>query len=432
MDSITFYGAASEVGRSCFVIESNETTMLDCGIKLEGRTPVPPLFDVKHQSNSIDQVVISHAHLDHVGYLPALYQNGFSGKTLLTKPSRDIAEVLFADALKIQGDRFFNKHSIEKTLGHMKFLDYRKPSGGIELRDAGHILGSAMPILDTNDHRVLYTGDVNLRPTRLLDGADTTDLEADTLIIEGTYGGEVRQATKKTINTFINHVSQTLKKNGKVLVPTFAIGRGQEVLLTLESYMKSKALPVCPIFLDGMVKKITKIHRHNANFLKRELQLQILTSDSDPFKSEFYREPTTRSKKEVYETSKSIIVAPSGMLIGGASVGYFQKLAPVEKNTVILVGYQANDTPGRLLKEGVRMLEVGGKMADVCCRVEVAPFSGHSDSPELVRLAKSVKGLKQVFVVHCEREKGIRLAKQIHRATGVKTIVPHLSEKVQL
>ncbi len=432
MDSITFYGAASEVGRSCFLVESHENTLLDCGIKLEGRTPVPPELPL-NKCGEIDQVIISHAHLDHCGYTPALYQHGFSGKTILTKPSRDIAQVLIADALKIQGEKFFTKHSADKWFKHMKMLDYKQQSGGVELRDAGHILGSAMTLLDTADHRILYTGDVNLRPTRLLDGADVENLEADTLIIEGTYGGETHQASKKTVNTFINHIGTTLKRGGKVLVPTFAIGRGQEVLLTLESHMRSKILPNCPIFLDGMVRKITRIHRHNATHLKREIQLRLLTSDDDPFKSEFYQEPKTRSKREVFESGRSIIVAPSGMLVGGPSVRYFKHLAPEQKNTVILCGYQANETPGRLLKEGVRDLEVGGDAVEVKCKVEVAPFSGHSDSQELVQICRKVKGLKQVFIVHSERERGLILAKQIHKAlNGVKTHVPHVEEKVHL
>ncbi len=431
MDNITFYGAASEVGRSSFLVQSHENTLLDCGIKLEGRTPVPPIMDMK-KSNEIDQVIISHGHLDHVGYAPALYQNGFAGKTIMTKPTRDISEVLLADALKIQGEKFFTKQSVDKLFKHVSLMEYRKPKAGVEFRDAGHILGSAMTLLDTADHRILYTGDVNTRVTRLFNGADLENLEADTLLIEGTYGGEARKASKRIVSTFIHHVSQTLKRGGKVLVPTFAIGRGQEVLLTLEDHIKSKALPLCPIFLDGMVIKILRIHRQNANYMKREIQLRILTSDDDPFKSEFYQEARSKNKHEVFEAGRAIIVAPSGMLVGGPSIRYFAKLAPVKKNAVIIVGYQANDTPGRKLKEGAKELEVGGHNVEVNCQVEVAPFSGHSDSQELVNLARHVKGLKRIFIVHGEREKSIILAKQMRRQLGIKAYVPHLGEKVDL
>ncbi len=285
MESITFYGAAGEVGRSCFLVKSHENTMLDCGIKIERPTPLPPIFDLE-KSQEIDQLVISHAHIDHSGYTPALYQNGFSGKTLLTKPTRDIMQVLLADALKIQGEKFYTQRSIDKTFKNMKFIEYKKPSQGVEIRNAGHILGSAMTLLDTSEHRLLYTGDVNLRASRLLEGADIENLEADVLIIEGTYGGQhTHQASKKTINLFINHIATALKRGGKVLVPTFATGRGQEVLLTLESHMRSKILPCTPIFMDGMVVKMLRIHRHNAIDLKREIQLRLLTSDDDPFKS---------------------------------------------------------------------------------------------------------------------------------------------------
>ncbi|MFH0713464.1 MAG: MBL fold metallo-hydrolase RNA specificity domain-containing protein [Candidatus Micrarchaeota archaeon] len=431
MDRVTFYGAASEVGRSCIFIESHENTMLDCGIKLEGRKPVPPEFDLK-QSSSVDQLIISHSHLDHVGYAPALYQHGFSGKTLLTKPTRDIAQVLLADALKIQGDKFFNAHSVDKLMKHTKLLDYKQRSGGVEMRDAGHILGSAMTFLDTSEHRILYTGDVNLRQSKLLEGADIHGLEADTLIIEGTYGNTTRQSTKKTVNTFINHIGTTLKRGGKVLVPTFAIGRGQEVLLTLEAHMLSKVIPHCPIFLDGMVKKVMKIHRHNATHLKREIQMRILTSDDDPFKSEFYREPQMRNKQDVFDAGRAIIVASSGMLVGGPAVRYFKKLAPEPKNAVIIVGYQANDTPGRELIDGKRDINLGGTPVQVNCQVETAPFSGHSDAPELLNLTKHVKGLKQIFVVHCEPTAGAALAKSLHKHTGVKTHLPTIGQTFEL
>ncbi|MBI4406429.1 MBL fold metallo-hydrolase [Candidatus Micrarchaeota archaeon] len=432
MDSVVFYGAAGEVGRSCFVVESHENTMLDCGLKLEGRTPVPPIFPLE-RATQLDQLVISHAHLDHCGYSPALYQAGFSGKTVITKPSRDLAQILLADALKLQGESLFSHKSVDKLFKHMKLFDFNKPSGGTEFRNAGHIIGSAMTLLDTQEHRILYTGDINLRSTRLLEGADTENLEADVLITEGTYGGQhIHPASKKTVSAFIGHIGETLKKGGKVLVPTFAVGRGQEVLLTLESHMRSGLLPRCPIFLDGMVTKALRIHRHNAVDLKREIQLRLLTSEDDPFKSEFYQEVKTRSKKEVFESEAAIIVATSGMLVGGPSVRYFQKLAEDEKNTVILVGYQANETPGRLLKEGAKKIIIGNKHVDVRCRVEVSPFTGHSDSRELVQLARSVKGLKQVFVVHSEAQKASEFARELSKKLGVKARVPQLGEKVNL
>ncbi len=433
MDSITFYGAASEVGRSCFLVESNENTMLDCGIKLEERKAIPPAFDVK-RSPEVDQLLISHAHIDHCGYAPALYQHGFTGKTLLTKATRDMAQVLLADALRLQGESLFSKKSVDKFFAHTKLVEYRKPGQGVEFRDAGHVLGSAMILLDTGEHRILYTGDVCTRATRLLDGADLEELEADILITEGTYGGhqQVHPATKTTVNNFIRHVKTTLDHNGKVLVPTFATGRGQEVLLTLESFMRSGALPKCPIFLDGMVRKMMRIHRHNSHLLRREIQLRILTSNDDPFKSKFFREPKKKDKSDVLLEDQAIIVAPSGMLVGGPSVRYFQALAPYRRNKVILSGYQAEDTPGRKLQEGVRKLEVGKEMVDVKCDIEKAPFSGHADSQELLHLARRVKGLKQVFVVHGERQKSLELAKNMQRHLRVKAHVPELGEKVQL
>ena len=437
---ITFLGASREVGRSAFLLEGRENLLLDCGVK-PAKEPEYPLIEPR-TAKSLDRVVLSHAHLDHSGYLPALYSMGYKGKVLLTKPTRDLIQLLLADFLRLNGGQSapYSQEDVDKLLKSTELMDFgepaKKPIKGYPLRflPAGHILGAAMTEISA-EKKILYTGDIDTRESRLLDGAQTTGLSAQVLIIESTYGSKTdkHQAQKQTGKEFIDSINRTLSKGGKVIVPTFAIGRGQEILFILESYMRSGALPQVPIYLDGMVTRALRIYRHNAIYLKKEIQRRILTSEDDPFKSEFYQIPQRKDRSDVLEQDRAIILATSGMLNGGPVMTYLKKLGNDPKNKIILVGYQAEGTRGRDLIEGKPIVDNDGVAIEITCQVEQAPFSGHADHDGLLTLAKSVKGLKTVFVVHGENEKSYEFAADLEKqCKGVTAIVPELGETVTI
>jgi len=430
---ISFLGAAREVGRSCILVKGRESVLLDCGVKL-GQEEEYPLLDYE-AIKALDKVVLSHAHLDHSGYLPALYASGYKGKVFLTKPTRDLIQLLLADYLRIKESTSpYKQEHVAKLLTHTEMLEYHEEKQGIQFYDAGHILGSAITKINTGDSTVLYTGDMNLRASRLLEGAEK-GMEADTLIIESTYGAKAdcHPSSKEAGRILVEEINDTVKQGGKVLIPTFAIGRGQEILFTLESYLRSGALEKTPIYLDGMVNKVLRIYRHNAIYLKKEVQRRILTSDDDPFKSEHYLVPQKRNRSDVFEQPNAVILATSGMLNGGPSVGYLEKLAPEEKNKIIMVGFQAQGTRGRMLLEGVKQIQLADKLIDVNFKVRQAPFSGHSDHKELVEFAKSIKGLKNVFIVHGEEAKSLELQTALKKhLKHAKVEVPKLGEKFEV
>lgn len=423
MTSISFLGACREVGRSCFLVEGKQKTLLDCGLKFSEGEEYPLLQ--KKQMKQLDRVVLSHAHLDHSGYLPALYEHGFAGKTFCTKPTRDLVQVLLADYLRLakeKGKAAYSQKSVTKLLANTEILDYSDEKNfektGIRFEEAGHILGSAMTLLRHEGGVLCYTGDVNFRETRLLEPA-REGVSANSLIIESTYGAKTDKhvSSKAAANEFVSLVKKTLENGGKAIVPTFAIGRGQEVLFTLESFMRSGALPEVPIYLEGMVKKALRIYRHNAVFLKREVQLRILTSDDDPFKSSHYRFSEKRDRSDVLEGGPCIVLSTSGMLNGGPVLHYLEKLGDDKNNALIMVGYQAEGTRGRQLLEGAKELVLdGGKTIPISLQVLQAPFSAHADHDELVKFAKSVQGLEKVFCVHGEASKAGELAADIEAA----------------
>ncbi|MFQ5406165.1 MAG: MBL fold metallo-hydrolase RNA specificity domain-containing protein [Candidatus Micrarchaeia archaeon] len=436
--NISFLGSAKEVGRSCILVEGkHENVLLDCGIKMVKNEEFP-LLDNK-TVKTIDKVVLSHAHLDHSGYLPALYAAGYKKKVLLTKPTRDLIHLLLADYLKLNKAACpFNRKDVETLLKNTRLLEYNSPSKEkkgypITFREAGHILGSAITEVNA-EKKIIYSGDFNLRSSRLLEGS-ASGLEGEILILESTYGGRKDEhlSNKDVGKMLVDSVNATLEKDGKVIIPTFAIGRGQEILFALENYLRSGGMKKCPVFLDGMITKALKIYRHNAIYLKREIQKRILTSDDDPFKSTYYQIPRTKDKADVFEAGKAVIITTSGMLNGGPVLHYLKKLGHNKKNKIILVGFQVDGSRGRALLNGAKELEIHGEQVEVNLEVDQARFSGHSDRRDLLKFTKSIKGLKKVFVNHGEAEKSLDLAEEIEsKCKGVKAIVPELGQTIAL
>lgn len=430
---VSFLGAAREVGRSAILLEGKKKTLLDCGLKLDADDEFCPLIEQK-TIRKLDAVVLSHAHLDHSGFLPGLYEQGYRKKVVLTKPTRDLTQLLLADALRInEGEMPYGERDVARFLASTQMLEYGERAGSFVLHDAGHILGSAL--VEVNEQkRVLYTGDLNTRPSRLLEGAKT-GLAADALIIESTYGapGDSLPSLKDSGAYLSNSIKETLRRGGKILIPTFAIGRGQEILFTLESYMRSGGIPRAPIYLDGMIKKALRIYRHNAIYLKREVQRRILTSEDDPFNSELYAYPEKKDRSDVFAAGPCVILSTSGMLNGGPILTYIKALGGDPKNKIILVGYQAKGTRGRELLEGADELEIDGGRAPINMQIDEARFSGHCDHKDLMEFIKQVKGLKKIFIVHGEEEKTLEFAQAIeqwaHKAKrAISVEVPRLGE----
>lgn len=435
--SIEFLGAAGEVGRSCFLVNEAATdrkTLLDAGVKISGDEEEFPLLDANRISE-IDRVVLSHAHLDHSGFLPYLYRQGCKAPAIMTKPTRDLIQVLLADYLRINKattpcEEKDVVHSLKKT----KITKYEKPIDGVTLYNAGHILGAAITQLEAEGKKIIYSGDFNDRETRLLEAAQM-NYSADSLIIESTYGDpqDRHPSLRDASNQLVQTIQKTLDRGGKVLIPTFAIGRGQEILFLLENFMRSGLLEDVPIYLDGMVGKVLRIYRHNALYLKKEIQNRILSSEDDPFKSQHYQIPKSKDRSDVLQQEKAIILATSGMLNGGPVLHYLRHLGPQPENTLIFTGYQGAGTRGRQLLEGANELQLDDETVPINMQIQEAKFSGHADFQGLTSFAKSVKGVKDIFIVHGEKAKSESLGKALSKIHKNATIhVPTLGEEIKI
>ncbi len=409
----TFYGGAQEVGRSCIKVEKEGRALyLDCGIKLPG--PELPLAEERHP------VVVSHAHLDHIGFLPHL-------KPLVhtTKVTRELMPVLLADYQRLSG--LIGKEDVRELMGRVEQHAYEPFSlngFAVELFNAGHILGSAMVRLDG---KVLYTGDFNVRGSRLLEGAKP--VKAEVLIMESTYAGreDFIPPLRESIRELMGIVKETLQRGGVAIIPSFAVGRAQEVLLALESYMRSGALPRAPIYIDGMIKKVMRIYRKNVTWAKRSVQLQILESLHDPFQSELFHTPRRIDRSDV--KGPAVVVTTSGMLTGGPVVHYLKLFGRDGKSALILVGYQAEGTPGRALLEGKQEVCIGEECIAVEIPVHYVRISGHADRRDLERFVHTVKP-ETLILVHGEEKKMKAFAEDM--AERYSVIVPSLGEEVRV
>ena len=261
--------------------------------------------------------------------------------------------------------------------------------------------------------RAVYTGDINLRKTRLLNPGRLENTSADILITESTYGGtgDVFPMEKTTVEEMLRSIKDTADTGGKIVIPSFAVGRAQEVLLLLDDYMRSGRIPKMPIYIDGMINKAMRIHRHNVIYCRKELQQRILMNEEDPFKSpNFYIVKEKGERRSIIKGDEAaIVVTTSGMITGGPIMKYLEYMAEDDRNKLIIVGYQAEGTLGRALADGAKEIVLEGRKYQI--RMSVAKFhlSAHADRAQLLDMIKKMNGLKNIFLVHGEANKANEL-----------------------
>ncbi len=434
---VRFLGAAKEVGRSSVEVYYKGTRLVvDSGVNLgasrEDRFPLDP-------EGPIDAVLLTHAHLDHSGYTPKLVKEN-DCPIYATPPTRDVSEILLIDYLNLYPKdeaKPFEHRDIMTLRKKEKLVQYYAPFqvGDLEVIpfSAGHVLGSVMFLIKTDYGNILYTGDINTAGTRTLRGADTNLPEVNYLIIESTYGGnqDIHPSRKKVEKQFVENIRETLLSGGVVIIPAFALGRAQEVILTLIHYLESGKLPEVPIFVDGMIREVSKIYSLYWSWLRPELQRRVRQSKRSLFDHKAIEE--VKNRDEILElTEPFIVVTTSGMLQGGPVLVYLKRFGGDRRNLIYLTGYQVKGTRGRMLLDGVREIPLSeDEKIIVEARVEFADFSAHSDQSGLLGFISKLKGLKEVMLVHGEYSKMLDLREKL-RKKGIPTFIPSLGEKVYL
>ncbi|MCD6195482.1 MAG: beta-CASP ribonuclease aCPSF1 [Staphylothermus sp.] len=434
---VTALGGFMEVGRSAILVETRESRVLvDFGINVGAGSDYNrayPFIDIDQlRLSELDAVIISHAHLDHIGLVPLLYKYGYRGPVYVTKPTRELMVIMIKDLIEVtqrEGKYLpYTEKDLMTTILHTIPLEYNEvtdvaPDIKVTMYNAGHILGSAIVHLHIGMglHNIVYTGDFKYAPTRLLDRANDKFPRVETLIMESTYGATKQQSRREAEAELINIVKRTIERNGIVLIPVFAVGRGQEIMLVLNDAINKGLLPRVDVFIEGLVNEVTAIHTQYPEYLNRSIKEMIYRGEN-PFVADYFHiiEGAT-ARPDIVETRPSIIIATSGMLTGGPAVEYLKLIASDPRNSLVFVGYQAEGTLGRRIKDGMRELHtvVDNKVEIIKINLEVYSvegFSGHSDQSELLRYVRNIAPKpRNIILNHGEPAAIMTLARLVSR-----------------
>lgn len=453
---VTYLGSSRHVGRSAILIRTMESSvLLDCGINPGTNRPIGayPRIDVEEFDLSrLDAVVITHAHLDHCGFVPYLYKYGYSGPVYCSEPTSSLMTLLQGDYLDVMNKEGrvppYGADDIREVIIHTIPLAWGEvtdvsPDIRLTLHNAGHILGSSVVHLHIGKglHNIVYTGDFKYGQTQLLAPAVSQFPRVETLIMESTYGSpnDISPPRMETDARFVQ-IANNILKNGKVIIPVPAVGRAQEILMVINRYMEEGELTEVPVYIEGMISEATGIHTAYPDFLSSELRNQILREGRNPFESDYFTVVKQHdSRDEIVEGGPCIIMATAGMMEGGPVIDYFKRLAPWDENGLIFVSYQVNGTQGQRLQAGMRSVQTfnrDGKMEVTNVRLSthtIEGFSGHSDRNQLVNYVRKMRPTpRRVFFVHGEESKCDNMARTISRLRGVRGIAPRMLETFRL
>lgn len=453
---LTMLGSGRQVGRSCLFLQTPESRIiLDCGVDVASEKESYPFLEApEFRINELDAVIISHSHLDHCGFVPYLFKYGFRGPVYCTEPTRDVMSLLLLDYIKIMRSEnkepIFSTDDVKEMVKHTICLDYDEvsdvtPDIRITLHNAGHIIGSSMVHLNIGNgmHNMLYSADQKFGKTQLLEPAHTRFQRLETLIVESTYGGKDNVLPpKKECEDFLGDIiKKTIKRRGKILIPVLGSGRAQEVMLIVENMVRNGQIDKeIDVFIDGMVWDITAIHSAYPEYLNRSVRKRIFHKNQNPFLNEiFKRVGSVKERKQLIEDGKPcIVLATSGMLVGGPSVEYLKSFAGSERNSLVFVAYQGEGSLGRRIQRGEREIAFakGNKIEQMTLKMEVNTiegFTGHSGRKQLMSFIYKLNPKpRKVIINHGENSRCLDLASSIHKIYRIESVAPKNLETIRI
>jgi metallo-beta-lactamase family protein len=463
---LSFFGAAQNVTGSRYLVETNGSRLLiDCGLYQERELlarnwepfPVPP--------ESIDAVLLTHAHLDHCGLLPKLVREGFTGPIYCTAPTAEIAGIVLLDSAHLQEEDAEYKRKRHEREGRkgpypevplyttedaeavsplFSPTTYEKPlrlGDGLEAtyHDAGHILGAANIVLrikqNGDERRILFSGDVGRRDKPILQDPAVIE-KADYVVVESTYGDRIHRDRREIDDALADIVNSTKNAGGNIVIPSFAVERSQELLYHLSTLLREKRIPRLPVFVDSpMAIRVTDVFEHHPEYFDEEM-MDLIRRKESPFDFPGLRETRTveQSKQIAKHKGSAIIIAGSGMCTGGRIKYHLIDNVTRKESTILFVGYQAFGTLGRHIVEGTENVRILGQRYDVKARIaEIHGFSAHADRDELLAWLSSLQSApRHIFVTHGEPEVAESFSRFVQQKTGWPTSVPSYEDSVTL
>jgi len=418
---IKVLGAAGEVGRSAFQVNCDGTNfLLDYGVMFGKPRGAPPTYPLHVKPRDIDSVIITHAHLDHSGCVPSLFVSG-NCNVYGTAPTFDLSKLLIQDMIKIEkNSHSFGIPEIDNMMQKSKTIGFKEKitrgNASFELRSSGHVIGGSTVLVESNNKKLFYTGDINLRGSRLLPPADMDIGEVDMVITESTYSQENQMPRNESEKGLIDFANEVIDRKGTLFIPSFSVERSQEVASVLiNSGFKHK------IIMDGMALKVNEVLLRYPEYLR----------NPEIFKNVIDKVVAVRDHNERKKALKEpcVVISPAGMLVGGNAVYYLQELSFSDKNGIALVSYQGEGTPGKKLLDTGKV-QTRGKDLNVKAEVKQFQFSGHADRDSLFEMIKNLKGNPRIMTVHGDDESCTRFAEEIHEKFGFEAHAAKLDEKI--
>jgi len=458
MANLTFYGATGTVTGSRFLLElSGKKLLIDCGLfqgpkenRLRNWEPFPI------PASEIHDVILTHAHIDHVGYLPRLCREGFSGRVRCTHATSDLSKILLKDSAHLQEEdaywankKGFSKHKpalplfrVEDTERSFELFHpahygediYLDDNIRIKFKDAGHILGSSfIDIKHSNGNeatKIVFCGDLG-RPARAILRDPVQIYNVDYLVLESTYGNRLHEDASFE-EELARVIIESVERGGVLIIPSFAVGRTQTLLFVIRQLEEEGKIPILPVYIDSpMALEATGIYEKR--IAHQNLSSRVLTvMGKKIFRTADLHICESRKKsKAINEVKKqAIIISSSGMITGGRILHHMQQRLPYRENTVLFVGFQAGGTRGRAILEGARSVKIHGAAVDVRAKIEnISGFSCHADYNEtLAWLMGFNKAPRRTFIVHGEPEASLSLSEKIRDRFGWDVVIPELGE----
>ena len=410
---IKILGAAKEVGRSAFLVSNeNSNILMDYGVLLKKE----PQFPLHVKPKDLHAVVLSHAHLDHSGFLPSLFLSSSKFPVLSTNPTIELSQLLIEDMIKISGFYLpFENIDLDRMLKSHKNLQYREPYSinetNITLYESGHVLGGSTIVVENKGKRIFYTGDINTRGSKILRPADLDIDEIHLMIIESTYSQTNQIPRLQSEKELLEFAYKIIDNGGTLFVPAFSVERAQEIACVFKAYKFPHK-----IVMDGMALKVNEIMLKYPEYIRDPIVFKKYIEEV-----EWIRD--WKSRRRLIK-EPCVIISPAGMLVGGSAIFYMQNIMMSDKNGIALVSYQGENTPGRMLLEK-GTFKVNGKMKKCLAEVKQFEFSGHNSRDELFEILDSIKGNPKVLTVHGDGNACIKFAEEIREKYGLDAIAPN-------